>query len=145
MTIVIDTPAGINAWILMSRVSQCHLHMKGMKVPGLAKWMKNNIPDVTTERTVKDMYPRLLDYCQSVGVEFSEDGNGIHEECNYQVLLTAHTYHPLFGLYMDQGVYNKMSDVAAVWSDEHAQGRVVIVRTMEDVRGKDSSIRMQMY
>ena len=136
MSISLDTPEQINAWVLLSRIGQCRLHMKGMTVPGLASWMKKNIPDVTTERTVKAMYPRLLDYCDEVGVGTMDD-----DLCNYQVLLTPSA---LNGLYFDMGIVNSISDIEAnpTFVEAYNDGRLVITRTMDDVRDRDRSIQM---
>jgi hypothetical protein len=137
MSISLDTPEQINAWVLLSRISQCHIHMNTtMKVPGLASWMKANVPDVTNERTVKDMYPRLLDYCDTLGVQ-APGG----EQCNYQILMTG---GPLTGLYFDYGIVDSMTEVEAnpTWVKAYAENRLVIMRTMEPVRDRDRTIQM---
>lgn len=135
-TIILDTPEQINAWVLASRISQAHLHMDGLKVPGLAKWIKANVPDVTTERTVRDMYPRLLDFCDLYNV--SAPGG---ERCNYQVLMTPEG--PFSGLYFDCGIFASIEDITApVVLDAYKDNRVVVLRTMEEPRDEDISIRM---
>jgi hypothetical protein len=136
MSISLDTPEQINAWVLLSRISQCHLHMKGLKVNGLAAWMKRNIPDITNERTVKQMYPRLLDFCDAHGVQ-APGG----EQCNYQVLMTG---GPLTGLYLDQGIVSSMSDIEAnpTWVKAYGEERLVIIRTMDAPRERDRGIQM---
>lgn len=138
MSITLDTPEQINAWVLLSRISQCHIHISdtGLKVPGLAKWLKANVPDVTTETTVKAMYPRLLDYCDTFGVQ-APGG----EQCNYQVLITPTALH---GLYFDMGIVGSMSDIEAnpEWVKAYGEDRVVIMRTMDECRERDRTIQM---
>lgn len=137
MTTSLDTPEQINAWVILSRVHQAELHMKGLKVPGLLKWLKANIPDCANATSVKNAYPALLDYADAEGVL------GNHKElCNYQVLAT-----PAKGsVYFDQGIFDSIEDIQnapgmkAVYDD----GRVVILRTMKDVRGPDKKVRMTM-
>ena len=135
-TIALTTPEQINAWVLLSRISQCHLHMAGVKVPGLLKWLKANVPDCANDRTVKAAYPHLLDFCDQF--EVSAPGG---ERCNYQVLLTPSVFN---GLYFDQGIVSSMTEVEAnsVWVGAYRQGRLVILRTMDDVREPDTSITM---
>lgn len=135
MSIVLDTPEQINAWVLLSRISQCHLHMKGLKVPGLAKWLKANVPDITTERTVRDMYPRLLDYCDTLGISAPGD-----EMCNYQVLIRGRNDE----IYLDYGIYPNLDVVAEEYGDDYRQDLVIIMRTMEVVRPPDQNICMVM-
>lgn len=135
MTIVLDKPEQINAWVLLSRISQCHLHMKGLAVKGLHKWLVANVPDCADTHTVKQAYPRLLDYCDQFGI--TAPGG---EQCQYQVLIKA------LGLYHDQGIFASMADIEA---DEnivarYAEGRVVILRTMDAVRDRDPKIQMVM-
>lgn len=133
-SIVLDTPEQINAWVLLSRISQCHLHMGGYPVKGLLKWLKNNVPDCAKDRTVKDAYPHLLDYCDQFGV--SAPGG---ERCNYQVLVTRFQ-----GLYLDCGIFATMQDIEAEENivKAYGEGRVVILRTMDDVRDRDPNIQM---
>ena len=130
----LDTPEQINAWVLISRISQCHLHMDGLKVPGLLKWLKANIPDCADARTVKAAYPRLLDYCDSLGIE-APGG----ERCNYQVLITVFQ-----GLYLDAGIVGSIADIEANpdWVKAYAEGRMVILRTMDAVRDRDPNVQM---
>jgi hypothetical protein len=136
-TIVLDTPEQINAWVLMSRISQCHLHMKGIKVPGLLKWLRANVPDCANARTVKAAYCGLLDYCDQFGV--SAPGG---EQCNYQLLMTPTA---LNGLYFDMGIVPDLdASVPENVKTAYGEGRVVILRTMDDVRDRDTSIQMVM-
>jgi hypothetical protein len=130
MTIVLDTPEQINAWVLLSRISQCHLHMKGYKVPGLLKWLKANVPDCKGKASVAAAYPGLLDYCDQFGI--SAPGG---EQCNYQVLVTGRKDSGLHGLYFDRGVYTSMDAIAEAWGEQYAEGRIVILRTMDPERG----------
>lgn len=135
MTIVLDKPEQINAWVLMSRISQCHIHMQGYPVKGLHKWLVKNVPDAAGTRTVKDAYPRLLDYCDTFGV--TAPGG---ERCHYQVLVKT------LGLYHDRGVFASMADIEAndAIVARYAEGRVVILRTMGAVRDRDPKIQMVM-
>lgn len=132
----LDTPQQINAWVLLSRISQCHLHMSGLRVPGLLKWLKANVPDCATARTVKAAYPRLLDYCDQFGIE-APGG----ERCNYQVLITPTA---LNGLYFDFGVVDSLETIKEnpTWVDAYSDGRMVILRTMENVRDRNPRIQM---
>lgn len=132
----LDTPEQLNAWVLLSRISQCHLHMGGLKVPGLHKWLKANIPDCAGTRTIKQAYPRLLDYCDQFDI--TAPGG---ERCNYQVLMTG---GPLMGLYLDQGIVASLSDIEAnpTWANAYTENRLVILRTMDDVRDRDPNVQM---
>ncbi len=123
----------VNAWVLLSRISQCHLHMKGLKVPGLLKWLRANVPDCANARTVKAAYCGLLDYCDEFGL--SAPGG---EQCNYNVLLTPNVMH---GLYFDQGIVGTMAEIEAndVWVEAYGEDRLVIMRTMDDVREADTA------
>lgn len=135
--IVLDTPEQINAWIWLSRLHQCELHMKGYTHPGLFTWLRRNVPDLTTERTVKAAYPRLLDHMDTLGVLPAE-----HEEkCNYQILLTPSA---LDGLYFDFGVVGSLSDIEANadFVAAYGEGRLVIIRTAENVRDRNPKIQM---
>lgn len=134
--IVLDTPQQINAWVLLSRISQCHLHMAGYKVKGLLKWLQSNVPDCENARTIKAAYPRLLDFCDTFGV--SAPGG---EQCNYQVLMTG---GPLTGLYLDQGIVSTMDDIETngTFVQAYSEGRLVIIRTMDEPRGPDRKIQM---
>ena len=127
---------GINAWIMLSRVSQCHLHMDGLTVKGLATWLKKNIPSEFldgSERTVKQLYPRLLDWCDELGL----DRGHIKDRCNYQILVSV-----LGGLYLDQGIVATLDEIGEKWGEAYQQGRVVITRTMDAVRDRDPDIQM---
>lgn len=42
MTIILDTPEQINMWVLLSRRAQLWLQGKGLKTPGLFKWLSEN-------------------------------------------------------------------------------------------------------
>lgn len=131
-TIALTTPVQINAWVLLSRISQAHLHMKGYKVPGLLKWLRANVPDCANARTVKAAYCGLLDYCDQFNL--SAPGG---EQCNYQVLLQ----HPIsHSLYLDQGVLSTMANVAENFGNAYAAGRVVILRTMDAVREPNNTM-----
>lgn len=133
-TTVLDTPPQANAWVLLSRISQCHIHMAGYPVKGLTKWLTKNIPDCAGLRTVKACYPRLLDYCD----QFSISAPG-GERCNYQVLVSV-----LGGLYLDQGIVDSIADIEAndVWVRAYDEGRLTILRTMDPVRDRDPKVQM---
>lgn len=139
MTIALTTPEQINAWVLLSRISQCHLHLKGYPVKGLLKWLKANIPDCATARTVKDAYPRLLDYTDTLGLH-APGG----EMCNYQILVTGTGAGK--GLYLDHGIVDSMADIEANpdFVRAYAEGRLVILRTMDKTRERDPKVRMVM-
>lgn len=132
----LDTPEQINAWVLLSRISQCHLHMDGLKVNGLLKWLKANVPDCADCHTVKAAYPRLLDYCDQFNL--SAPGG---ERCNYQVLITVFS-----GLYLDYGVFRTLADIEAneQFSKAYREGRMVVLRTMDSVRDRDPKVQMVM-
>lgn len=138
-TIVLNTPEQITAWIWLSRKHQCRLHMEGYTVPHLFTWLKRNVPDITTERTVKDAYPRLLDYLDTIGIDTSDD-----TLCNYQILMTPSG--GFSGLYFDRGIVGSLSEVEANpdFVNAYADGRLVIMRTMAETREPDKTIRMMM-
>lgn len=134
MTIVLDTPEQINAWVLMSRVSQVSLHLKGHKVKGLAAWLKMNVPAEYCsgkERTVKDFTIPLLDWCDDENVPTDRVGSLI-EGINYLVVCSG---SPGSNLYYDQGIYETMDEAWADWYAEYMQGCVHVFRTWDAVRG----------
>lgn len=138
MTITLDTPEQINAWILLSRVHQAELHMKGYSVKGLLKWLQANIPDCANDRTVKDAYPHLLDYAGEFGGVLDN-----HKElCNYQLLVAKMGHN----LYFDFGIFDSIDDIQSIPNMQRAYdaGRVIILRTMKDVRGPDRKVMMEV-
>lgn len=139
MTICLDTPEQINAWVLISRVSQCTLHLKGYPVKGLLKWLTKNVPDCADARTIKQAYPRLLDYCDSMGV--NTDRVSATYPVRYQILVTPTA---LNSLYFDYGIVPNLTDVEFVskWGKAYDEGRMVIIRTLDDCRDRDRNIQM---
>lgn len=134
MTIALNTPEQIQGWVWASRVSQCHLHLKGIKVPGLAAWLKANVPECANLRTVEQMYPRLLDHCDEIGHPWNQSTMN-----RFQVLVTAPVLYPL---YIDEGVYETLDDISEKYGPAYAQGRVIIIRTMEKMRDRDPDKNM---
>lgn len=108
MTIMLDTPEQINAWVLLSRRHQLHLHLRGVKVPGIVKWCKANIPaEYGTVTTAKNALAYLNDYIGDIG--------GIPEDewCSFKLLIG-----PERGVYIIAGIFE---DMAAVENEYYSQ------------------------
>lgn len=127
---VIDTPAGINMWVLLSRRRQIQMHLRGLTVKGLAATLKREFPDVGG-RYVKDFI---------VPVEFAISQAG--GEVDYK-LVNVHICEKLpNGLFQDMGIYpdldtaGNQAGVKALWF----AGRIECILTTEDVRDADGRL-----
>jgi hypothetical protein len=124
MTIVLDTPAQINMWVLLSRRHQIKLHLKGYPHPGLVKWCKANIEGCESARTVKDCV---------VPVEYAiAAGNGPQDFS----FVNVHVMLNVDDVFYDQGIYPDMTTVEthAPFVQEYSAGNLELVFTMEDIR-----------
>lgn len=51
--IVLDTPSQINLWVLLSRRHQLQMQMRGLKTPGIVKWVRDNIEGAENVRNAR--------------------------------------------------------------------------------------------
>lgn len=120
---VLDTPAQISMWVLLSRRHQIQMHLKGLKVKGLVACLKREFPEVQG-RYAKDFI---------VPVEFaiSEAGG----EIDYK-LVNVHIMQRLDnGYFLDRGIFANMDEAG---TPEHramfAEGTLEVVLTMDAPR-----------
>ena len=103
MTTMLNTPEQINAWVLLSRRSQLHLHLQGVKVPGIVKWCKANIPaEYAPMNTAKQCLVAFNDWVGDEGL-LKED-----QWCSYKLLIG-----PKRGVYIVADIFPDMAAVEA--------------------------------
>lgn len=127
--IILDTPEQINMWVLLSRRSQLKLQQKGLNVPGIVKWCRNNIPGCESARTAKQCV---------VPVEYaiSEAGGQV----DYS-LVNVHIMRNVGdGIFADLGVFSD-PDVALAENPEFGpmfdDGALEIVLTLDPPRERN--------
>lgn len=126
MTIILDTPEQISAWVLLSRRSQVQLHLKGLKVKGILSALKRDFGDHGN---------RVANYV--LPIEEAAAAAGIANDwklVNLHVMVQAAPNY-----YTDEGIYN--SDVEAMDAIEGlaemvADGGAVVVLTQEPCRDR---------
>lgn len=124
MSTVLDTPAQISMWVLLSRRAQIKMHLAGYPIRGLATCLKREFPEVGG-RYVKDFI---------VPVEFaiSEAGGNIdYDRVNVHVMKRLEN-----GYFLDMGIFPDM-DSAGTRTNRtlfHA-GLAEIVLTLDKPRG----------
>ena len=126
----LDTPAQISMWVLLSRRHQVQLHLKGLKVPGIVKACREQIPGAENARTAKDLI---------VPIEYaiSEAGG----EIDFR-LVNVHVMLNRGGMYFDKGVFSDMSEVEAnpAFVEWYGEGMLEIVLTLDEPRGETNEI-----
>lgn len=98
MSTVLDTPAQISMWVLLSRRAQIKMHLAGYPIRGLAACLKREFPEAGG-RYVKDFI---------VPVEFaiSEAGGKVdYTRVNLHIMVNRG------GMFFDQGIYNSPDEV----------------------------------
>lgn len=124
-TIVLDTPEQISMWVLLSRRHQLQLHMKGLKVPGIVKACREQIPGCASARTAKDCV---------IPVEFAISQAG--GEIDYK-LVNVHIMEKVRSdVFQDLGIYNSVDEAgeSKYLRDLFAVGRLEVVLTLDPVR-----------
>lgn len=120
---VLDTPAQINMWVLLSRRSQLKLQGKGIKTKGLFTALKREVGITSRKWDVA-----LLELNDIIG----DAGGPEDPEVNYLVWIGQND------TYIDRGIYGSLADVEAKFAENVARGeQYVITRTFEDVREAD--------
>lgn len=122
MSTVIDTPEGINLWVLLSRRGQIKMHQKGYAVKGLAACLRRELGD--HGRYVKD-------YIVPVEFAISEAGGNV----DYS-LVNVHVMQRLEnGYFLDRGVFDSI-DAAGTPENRRmfAAGTLEVVLTTDPVR-----------
>lgn len=130
-TIALDTPEQIGMWVLLSRRHQIQLHLKGMKVPGLVKWVKANLETHGLSiRTVRDCI---------VPVEYAIAQAG--GEIDYN-LVNVHVLVRRLGMLFDQGIYSNLDEVEAIprLVEAYVDGELEIVVTLDEPRPATNEI-----
>lgn len=121
---VLDTPAQISMWVLLSRRHQIQLHLKGLKVKGLAAALKREFPG--EGRNVKDFI---------VPVEFAISQAG--GDVDYK-LVNVHIMEATgSGVFVDMGIYDSpkaATEANAGIAILGMAGRLECVLTMEAPR-----------
>lgn len=120
MSIVLDTPEQIGMWVLLSRRHQIQLQIKGIKTPGIVKWVKDNIDTHGLNvRTAKDCVIPIEYAIAQAG------GNVDYRLVNVHVLVNRG------GMLFDLGIYSDMSEVEAVpqFVRDYKDGNLEIVLT----------------
>lgn len=124
VSIILDTPEQISAWVLLSRRSQVQMHLKGYKVKGILSALKRDFGDHGS---------RVANYV--LPIEEAAAAAGIRNDwklVNLHVMVGAgHNY------YTDEGIYN--SDTEAMDAIEGLAGMVangiaVVVLTLDACR-----------
>jgi hypothetical protein len=124
MTIALTTPAQINMWVLLSRRSQLKLQMKGLKVPGIVKWCRENVPGAEKARTAKDCV---------VPLEYLIAENNGPQDFS---IVNVHVMENIDGVFYDLGVFNDMKEVEDdPWMVSlYVGGNLELVFTLDETR-----------
>lgn len=130
MSITLDTPEQIAMWVLLSRRSQLKMQMKGIKVPGIVKWCRENIEGCESARTARDCV---------IPVEYAIAAAGGPQDFT---IVNVHVMLNFGGLFWDQGVFSDMSQVEQnpTWVKAYERGMLEVVYTMEASRPSNKQI-----
>lgn len=133
MTIVLETPAQIGMWVLLSRRGQLKLQLKGLKTAGLIKWCRENIEGCESARTARDCI---------VPLEFviSEAGG----PADYSIVNIHVMEKTANGNFRDRGIYPDMASVEANAGNAalYLAGRLEVVLTLDDAREATGDLYM---
>jgi hypothetical protein len=127
MTIALTTPDEIGMWVLLSRRHQVQLHLKGIKVPGIVKWCKDNLGTGEGGKAIRTAKDAIV----PIEYAISEAGGKVdYRLVNVQVMVKA------MGLFHDQGIFSDMSEVEdnPDMVKAYQDGRLEIVLTTKDTR-----------
>jgi hypothetical protein len=128
---MLDTPEQIAMWVLLSRRSQLKMQMKGLKVPGIVKWCRENIEGCENARTARDCV---------LPVEYAIASAGGPQD--YSIVNVHVMRKTPDGLFHDRGIH---PDMAAVEADPtmvrlYERGMLEIVYTMDEPRPSNGQI-----
>lgn len=125
---MLDTPAQISMWVLLSRRHQIALHTKGLTVKGLVACLKREFPEAHG-RTAKDFI---------VPVEFaiSQAGGDIdYSKVNVHIMLRAG------GMLHDRGIFANMDEAGTPENRRlFAEGKIECVLTLDAPREPSGGI-----
>lgn len=129
MTVILDTPAQISLWVLLSRRHQIQMHLKGYPIRGLAAALKREFPG--QGRYVKDFI---------VPVEFAISEKG--GEVDYK-LVNVHIMEVVSdGVFADRGIFATMDEAGTPENRAlFAKGAIEAALTVEAPREPNG----QMY
>jgi hypothetical protein len=124
MTIALDTPEQITMWVMLSRRAQLKLQLKGIKVPGIVKWCRANVPGAENARTAKQCV---------VPLEYMIADAGGPQDFS---IVNVHVMYKSGGLFFDKGIYSDMSEVEAdpAFVELYKRGLLEIVYTLDEPR-----------
>lgn len=127
-SIILDTPKEINMWVLLSRRHQVQLHLKGVKVPGIVKWVKENLGQGYHHpiRTARDCIVPVEYAISQAGGEVDYSLVNVH--------IMAHTNNP--HVFQDYGVYGSPADINpdSQIACLYAAGKIEVVLTLDEPR-----------
>lgn len=129
MTIALDTPDQIAAWVLLSRRSQLKLQMKGLKTPGLVKWIRENVPGAENARTAKACVLPVETACANAGIE--PDWSQVRAQA---------MRHMGRGVYLDLGVFENFDAMPEEWFKMAQDGSIVVQLTTDEVRERNGEL-----
>jgi hypothetical protein len=109
------------------------LQEKGLKTPGLFKWLKANL-GITTTNARKAR--------QELNDIIGDAGGPEDDDTNYHVLVEA-TLFP--GKFIDRGIYDSMEVVETLYRHvgEARPGSLVVMRTLDAPRDMNPNIVME--
>lgn len=124
MTICLDTPAQISAWVILSRRHQVQMHLKGYPVKGIVSALKRDFGDHGS-RVANYVLP-IEEACAAAGIEKDWKLVSLHVMVN-----GGDNY------YYDSGIYNtdtEAMDAIEGLAEAVQRGDAVVVLTQEDPR-----------
>lgn len=126
---MLDTPAGVNMWVLLSRRHQVQMHLKGYKVKGIM---------VALKREFGNLGSRVKDYVVPIETAISMAGG----EADYR-LVNVHVMKRIDDtLFIDSGIFSNMAEVEALPElvEAYGLGQLEIVFTNEDTRPENGGL-----
>lgn len=124
--ITLDTPEQITLWVLLSRRHQIQLHLKGLKTPGLVKWVKANLDTAgVSVRTVRDCI---------VPVEYAISMAG--GDVDYRLVNVQFLERVREDVFQDLGVYDSPEGISLMSyiGQLATTDRLEVILTLEDPR-----------
>ena len=130
MTIVLDKPEQISAWVLLSRRHQIQLHLKGYTQKGLLK---------SVNQTLGTNYHRVKDLV--VPVEFALSQAGVEIDYKLVNINMLEIVRPN-EVFQDMGIYDSPADITpdSYLGKMYAAGRMEVVLTTEAVRPPNGNL-----
>lgn len=122
----LDQPEQINLWVLLSRRHQVQLHLKGLKVPGIVKACREQIPGCENARRARDCIVPIEETIAAAGGEVDYNLVNVHVMFNRGGR----------GTYWDCGIFSSMSEVEANpgFVREYQAGLLELVLTLDEPR-----------